>query len=62
MVNKYWFGFRQIFPEPPGQWIVCGPYSSYEEAMKEREKSKAWDCEVTAVFSANDEREAQKKD
>jgi len=38
MKEKYWFGFRQIIPQPPGKWVICGPYSSYEKAMKEREQ------------------------
>jgi len=60
-MKKYWFGFRQVIPKPPGKWILCGPYS-YEEAIKEREKeNKAWDAEVTEVFFANDEKEAQER-
>lgn len=62
MKEKYWFGFRQIIPQPPGKWVICGPYSSYEKAMKEREQeNKAQDAEVTEVFIANDEKEAKKR-
>ena len=59
--KKYWFGFRQTIPRPPGKWVICGPYSSHEEAMKERERSKAWDAEVTLVFIADNEKEAQER-
>ena len=57
--KKFWFGFRQTSPKPPGQAIVCGPYSSYEEAKNEREKSKTWDCEVSIPFSADSKEEAE---
>ncbi len=33
---KYWFGFKQTFPKPPGQAIPCGPYDTYEIAKRER--------------------------
>lgn len=34
--EKYWFGFKQTSPKPSGKTIVCGPYSSYDKAKKER--------------------------
>jgi len=58
---KYWFGFRQTIPRPPGQAIACGPYSTYEEAKIEREKAKAWDCEVSIPYSAETKEDAEKK-
>ncbi|GAB6075124.1 hypothetical protein [Desulfurobacterium crinifex] len=61
MERKYWFGFRQTHPPPPGEWVPCGPYSSYEEAMRERNKAKAWDSQVTAVFTASNKEEAKEK-
>jgi len=56
--EKYWFGFRQTTPRPPGQAIACGPYDSYEQAKLERERSKAWDCEVSIPFAAANQQEA----
>jgi hypothetical protein len=58
--GKYWFGFRQTYPTPPGSVVVCGPYDSYEEAKIEREKAKAWDCSVSIPFTANSKEEAFK--
>ena len=59
--GRYWFGFRQTIPSPPGKDIACGPYNSREEANREREKSKAWDCRVSIVFVADTKEEAEKK-
>ncbi|MFH1372441.1 MAG: hypothetical protein ABII79_01410 [bacterium] len=58
---KYWFGFRQTSPKPPGQAIACGPYSTQEEARIEREKAKAWDCEVSIPYMASTQKEAKEK-
>jgi hypothetical protein len=59
--EKWWFGFRQTSPKPPGQAIACGPYESYEKAKAERQKSKAWDCEVSIPYSADSKDEAEEK-
>ena len=59
--EKWWFGFRQTSPKPPGQAIACGPYESYEKAKAERESSKAWDCEVSIPYSASSKKEAEEK-
>lgn len=59
--DEFWFGFRQTSPPPPGQAIACGPFSSYEQAKIERERSKAWDCEVSTPFQASTKDEADKK-
>ena len=56
--NKYWFGFRQTTPKPPGSAVPCGPYDSYEEALQERTKAKAWDCAVSTPFQASSKSEA----
>lgn len=58
---KYYFGFRQTIPAPPGQWIVCGPYDTHDQAMSARQNSKAWDCHVTAPFVASSVEEAENK-
>lgn len=58
---KWWFGFRQISPEPAGQAIACGPYKSFGEAQAEIERSKAWDCEVSTPYPAGSEQEAEEK-
>jgi len=49
---SWYFAFRQTSPCPPGQWIACGPYDSYEKALEERSRAKAWDCEVSVPYSA----------
>ena len=59
--DKWWFGFRQTTPKPPGQAIARGPYESYEKAKDERERSKAWDCEVSVPYSASSQEEAEGK-
>lgn len=58
---QYFFKFRQTKPSPPGQWITCGPFDTYEQGKAERDKSKAWDAEVGNVFSAASIEEAKKK-
>jgi hypothetical protein len=59
MIANWYFKFRQTKPSPPGQWIVCGPYDSYEKAKSEREKSKAYDGGVSNVFRACSKEEAE---
>jgi hypothetical protein len=56
---KYWFGFRVIIPEPPGEWIIIGPFDTYLKARIERDNTKAVDCEVTPPFVAETEEEAK---
>lgn len=51
--TKYWFGCRQINPEPPGKAITCGPYNSREEAIRERDRARAWNFRITVVFVAD---------
>jgi hypothetical protein len=58
---KYWFGCRQISPEPPGKAIACGPYDTKEEAIRERDRARAWNFRITVVFVADTEEEAGKK-
>ena len=58
---KWFFCFRQTSPKPPGQWVVEGPYDTYERAKAEREAAKAWDADVTAPFAASTKAEAQGK-
>ncbi len=59
--EKWWFGFRQTTPKPPGQAVACGPFDSYEIAKSERERSKAWDCEVSVPYASISKEEAEKK-
>lgn len=59
--TNYYFGFRQTKPGPPGHWVACGPYDTYDQAMSARDNSKAWDCEVTVPFVANSKEEAENK-
>lgn len=55
--NPYWFGFRQL--SPPGTAVPCGPYRSYEETKKERERMKAWDAAVSVPFTAATQEDAR---
>ena len=48
--TKYWFGFRQTYPEPPGGIVVCGPFNSLEEAKTEREKTRQTICHFEPSF------------
>jgi len=59
--EKWWFGFRQTIPKPPGQAIAYGPYESYDKAKTERKRSKARDCEVSIPFAASSKDEAEEK-
>lgn len=38
--------------------LLCGPFRSYEEAKRNREDSKEWDCEVGIPFRAANREEA----
>lgn len=58
---QWWFWFRQVIPQPPGQWVLCGPYATYEKADRERTRSKAWDAEVSVHFAATTKEEAEKR-
>lgn len=57
----YWFGFRQTYPKPRGEVVLCGPFHSYDEAKRDRENSKEWDCEVGIPFSAATREDAWKQ-
>ena len=59
--ENFWFGFRQTHPGPPSQAIACGPYASYDEAKRERESAKKWDCDVSIPFAASTKAEAEAK-
>lgn len=54
----YWFGFRQL---PDGNVIARGPYRDADIALKEREKAKAKDIEVSCWFVAENEKEAEER-
>ena len=56
---KYYFGFRVT--GPTGEWVVCGPYNTREQAKVERNNSKAADCYVTIPFVASSKQEAENK-
>lgn len=59
--ESYWFGFRQTVPKPPGKAVACGPYKTWSDAKREREKAKAPDCDVSVPFTASSKEEAEKK-
>ncbi len=50
--EKWWYWFRQTIPQPPGSWVLIGLFDSYEEATFRRERSKAWDAELSVVRAA----------
>jgi hypothetical protein len=56
---KWFFWFRQKRPLPPGQWVLQGPFESRDVAKRAREQSKAWDADVSNVFSALSSEEAR---
>jgi hypothetical protein len=55
---RWYFAFRQTVPRPPGKWIACGPYDSYQQALDERRRTKQWDCEVSIPYSAASKKDA----
>lgn len=57
--KKWYYCARDPRGTRPGAWIVNGPYATYEEAMAEREKSKAFGLEVTVPFRAGNRAEAE---
>lgn len=56
---RYYYGFRQTTPKPPGQWVLCGGKSNYDEAKAEYNNSKAWDCELSPLIGYQSREEAQ---
>lgn len=52
---RFWFGFKQY----GGTSVLCGPYTTREEAHGEREKAKAVDCQVSVPFPAVTREEAE---
>jgi hypothetical protein len=59
--EKWWFGFRQVLPAPPGRWVGSGPHDSYSKALAASERAKQRDCEISAPFQAETQAEADKK-
>lgn len=57
--QKYWFGFRQTLPPPPGNVVPCGPFDTREIAIAKREDAEAWDCQLSAPFPAASKEEAR---
>jgi hypothetical protein len=60
-MSKYYYGFRQTIPRPAGQWVLCGPFDTYDGVKADRAKSKQWDCELSPWFAADSDEEAQAK-
>ena len=56
----YWYGFKQVRPSPVSEVVICGPFNSYEEAKRDRENSKAWDCQLGVPFKASSKEKALK--
>lgn len=54
----YWYWYRQTTPQPPGSWIIAGPYSSREAAMSARQSDKR-DGQVGVPFFADTREEAE---
>ena len=59
--EKWWFGYLKTTLKLPRKAIACGPYESFDKAKVERESSKAWNCEVSNLFSASYKDEAEEK-
>lgn len=59
--NYWWFGFKQVIPEPAGMAIACGPYDTSTEALRKGSEAKTWDCQISAPFRAGSQSEADKK-
>lgn len=59
--DYYWYGFRQTQPPPAGEIVICGPFKTLEDAKRDRENSKAWDCQVGVPFVAATKEEAVKR-
>lgn len=57
--DSYWYGFRQM--RPPGEIVICGPFDSHDEAIRDREISKASDCQVGIPFTASSKEVALKR-
>lgn len=60
MVSRYFYRFRQTHPSPPGSWVSCGPFETYEQAVADRKRSKEWDCELSHVFASATKKDAEK--
>lgn len=58
---KYYFCFRQISGGSAGRWVVVGPFDTSDQALAERQRSKAVDAEVSMYFVASSKAEAQAK-
>ena len=59
--TKWWFAFRQSVPSPPGTGIAIGPFDSHREVVEGRQRTKAWDCDVSEPFQAESKEEAEKR-
>ena len=60
--DSYWYGFRHRTSNGNlGEWVLCGPFNSKDDAKADRKNSKAIDCYVGAPFSAASEEEARQK-
>jgi hypothetical protein len=57
--SNWWFAFRQSMPLPPRMGIAIGPFESHREAVEQRQRSKAWDCDVSEPFQAGSKQEAE---
>ena len=58
---KWWFAFRQWVPQPSGTGIAVGPFDSYRKAIEERQRTKAWDCDVSEPFPSGSKEEAEQR-
>ena len=59
--EEYYLGFRQTHLQPPGQWVLCGPYKTYEEAENYGKGINAWDSQITVPFLASSEQDAKSR-
>jgi len=57
----FWFGFRQVKPSPPGNWVAYGPYKGRDSAMAAYEREKlAPDAQVSPLFEAESQMAADR--
>lgn len=57
----YWYGFRQVLPQPPGAWVASGPYDTHAQALEAfRRAGRAPDAQVLPPFEAEDRTNADR--
>ncbi len=55
----YWVGFR--VKDGARAVVLLGPYGTNEQALRDRDRNKAIDVDLTAPFVASDKEEAMRR-